>query len=75
MRKLDCAIDMLRWKLTGGDENRAASHDTAHLLAAIAPPLWSRCNVVAQMSLTLILDVEGEDVVGQIFPLWRVWQQ
>jgi hypothetical protein len=69
------ALNEFWLRLTGRDEDCAASHDTTHLLAAIAPPTWSGRNVIAQMSLSLVLDVERKDVVGKVFPLWGVRQQ
>ena len=55
--EVDCKV------LTCRDEDSAAAHYASHLLASIAPPFWRRRNVVAQMSLSLVLDVEREDVV------------
>lgn len=43
---------------TSGDQNRTVSHNAAHLLATIAPPIRSWRIVTAQMTLPLILDVE-----------------
>jgi hypothetical protein len=62
-------------RLTSRDQGCTATHDTAHLLAPIAPPTRRRSDVVAQMPLSFVLDVEGEDVVRKILPLWGTGQQ
>ena len=49
--------------LTCGDKNGAAAHYASHLLAAITPPSRCRRDVIAQMPLSLILNVERKDVV------------
>lgn len=61
--------------LTGRNENSAASHDAAHLLTAIAPPIGYWSDIAAQMSLAFVLDVEAEDVIREIFPLRSIGKQ
>jgi hypothetical protein len=41
------------------------------LLTAITPPAWCWRNVIAQMSLALVLDIKRETRVRQTFPLRR----
>lgn len=57
-----------RVKLTGGYQYTTITHDAAHEFGPVTPPLWNGCSVVIEMALAFILDIEREDVVGQVFP-------
>lgn len=45
------------------------------MFGAVAPPLWDRGDVVAQVALAFVLDVEGEDVAREVFPLGGVGEE
>lgn len=53
---------------TGGYQDAAVTHDTTHESGSITPPRGMGCDVAVQMTLTLVLDVEREDVAREVFP-------
>jgi len=62
-------------ELTSRYQNAAIAHELAHELGPIAPPVRNRSNVVVQMALAFILDVEGENVIREIFPFGSAFDQ
>jgi hypothetical protein len=62
-------------KLTSRYQDAAITHDPAHELRSIAPPVRNRRNVIIQVTLALVLNVEGEDVVREIFPFGSAFDQ
>jgi hypothetical protein len=61
--------------LTSRDQDLTITHNLPHELSPITPPPRYRSDIPAQVALAFILDVEREDVLRQIFPLWRTINQ
>jgi hypothetical protein len=64
-----------RTALTSRDQHPTITHHLSHKLSPIAPPTRHRSDIPAEMALAFVLDVEREDVLGQVFPHWCTLDQ
>jgi hypothetical protein len=61
--------------ITSRDQDLTITHNFSHELSPITPPPRHRSDIPAEMALAFILDVEREDVLGQVLPLRRTLDQ
>lgn len=61
--------------LTSRYQDLAFTQELAHELGSIAPPAWNRSDVLVKVALAFILDVEGENVIREIFPFGSAFDQ
>lgn len=52
----------------GDEDGVSASKELSHEGRFVAPPVWRGCDVVVEMTLSFVLDVEGEDVRSEMNP-------
>jgi hypothetical protein len=61
--------------LTSGYQDATITHELAHELGSIAPPIRNRRNIIVEVALAFVLDVEGENVIRKISPFGSTFDQ